>query len=257
MGARRNQIVKKSRKLDFYERLPVWFNQRIFGALILVLVLGLPSGFAVWHLAQPDTLPIRSVKVEGEFRYLAQQDVYEALGGLASGGFFNVDVRAVKLAAESLPWVDSASVRRAWPDTLRLDITEQVPLAKWGEDKIVNIRGDLFQPPIKGLPENLPRFSGPADSGQKVAVNYQLLSKKLAQINLRISEITLTNRRAWQLRLANGLSLSLGRTVSNDRLERFISVYPELLGEKIARIEAIDLRYTNGFAVRWKKSSTS
>ena len=255
MGTRRNHTAKKTRKLDLYERLPVWFNQRFFGAAILVLVLGLPSGFAVWYLAQPDTLPIRSVKVEGEFRYLAQQDVYEALGGLASGGFFNVDVRAVKLAAESLPWVDSASVRRAWPDTLRLDITEQVPLAKWGEHQVVNVRGDLFQPPIKGLPENLPRFIGPAGSGQMVAVNYQLLSKRLAEINLRISEITLTDRRAWQLRLANGLYLSLGRTVNNERLERFTSVYPKLLGEKIARIDSIDLRYTNGFAVRWKESS--
>jgi cell division protein FtsQ len=255
MGARRKQTAKKPRKLAMYERLPVWLNRRLFGAVILALVLSVPTGFGVWFLAQPDTLPIRSVKVEGEFRYLAQQDVYEALGGLTSGGFFNVDVRAVKKAAESLPWVDSASVRRAWPDTLRLEIREQVPLARWGDNEIVNVRGDVFKPPVKGLPENLPKFIGPAGTGQKVAVNYHLLSKRMAQINLRISEITLTDRRAWQLRLANGLYLVLGKTVSNERLERFLSVYSNLLGEKIAQVDSIDLRYTNGFAVRWKAPS--
>ena len=256
MGAKRNQITNKQRKLDVYKWLPAWLNQRLFGMSMLVLVLGAPSGFGIWYVAQPDTLPIRSVKVEGEFRYLSQQDVYEALGGLARGGFFNVDVHAVKKAAESLPWVDSASVRRAWPDTLRLDITEQVPLAMWGEKQIVNVRGELFLPPVKGLPENLPQFIGPTGTGQKVAANYLAFSKKIAQINLRITEVTLTDRRAWQIRLENGLYLSLGKIVNNGRLDRFVSVYPKLLSEKNAQVDSIDLRYTNGFAVHWKKPST-
>jgi cell division protein FtsQ len=257
MGARRNQKTHKQRKLDVYEWLPAWLNQRLFGVLILAVVLGAPSGFGIWYLAQPGTLPIQSVKVEGEFRYLAQQDVYEVVGGLASGGFFNVDVHAVKMAAESLPWVDSASVRRAWPDTLRLEITEQVPLARWGEQKIVNMRGELFQPLMKDLSDKLPKFTGPAGTGQKVAINYLSLSKRMAQINLRISEITLTDRRAWNVRLTNGLYLSMGRIVNNERLDRFISVYPKLLGEKTAQIDSVDLRYANGFAVRWKTRSTS
>ena len=255
MGARRKLPARKPRKVDLHERLPAWFNQRLFGATLLVLVVGVPSGLGLWVLAQPGTLPIRSVKVEGEFRYLAQQDVYEALGGLASGGFFNVDVRAVKIAAESLPWVDSASVRRTWPDTLRLDITEQVPLAKWGKNQIVNVRGELFQPPSKGLPENLPKFAGPSGTGLKVAENFQSLSKKMKQINLQISEIKLTERRSWFVRLENGLYLLLGKGMNDQRLERFISVYSKLLGEKIAQLDSVDLRYTNGFAVRWKEPS--
>ena len=255
MGARRKLPARKKKRLSLNERLPGWFNQRLFGAVLLALVLGVPSGFGIWVLAQPGTLPIRSVKVEGEFRFLAQQDVYEALGGLASGGFFNVDVRAVKEAAESLPWVDSASVRRTWPDTLRLEITEQVPLAKWGENKIVNVRGELFEPPLMGLPENLPKFIGPLGTGQKVAENYQLLSMKMKRIDLQISELTLTERRAWHMRLGNGLHLLLGKVVNDERLERFLSAYPKLLGEKIAQVDSVDLRYTNGFAVRWKTPS--
>lgn len=255
MGARRKLPARKPRKMGLTERLPGWFNQRLFGAALLVLVVGAPSGLGIWVLAQPGTLPIRSVKVEGEFRYLKQQDIYKALGGLASGGFFNVDVRAVKEAAESLPWVDSASVRRTWPDTLRLEITEQVPLAKWGENKIVNVRGELFQPPSKGLPENLPKFVGPPGTGQKVAENFQSLSIKMKKIDLQISELKLTERRSWHLRLVNGLHLLLGKGINDERLERFISAYPKLLGEKNVQVDSVDLRYTNGFAVRWKEPS--
>lgn len=256
MGARRKSPARKPRKLDFYERLPIWFNKRLFGAALLALVLGVPSGLGIWVLAQPGTLPIRSVKVEGEFRYLAQQDVFEALGGLASGGFFNVDVHAVKVAAESLPWVDSASVRRTWPDTLRLVITEQVPLAIWGTNQVVNIRGELFQPQLTGLPEKLPTFVGPDGAGQKVAEHFQSLSKKMKEIDLHISELKLTERRSWHMRLTNGLHLLLGKGINDERLERFVSAYPKLLGEKIAQVESVDLRYTNGFAVSWKKAAT-
>jgi cell division protein FtsQ len=51
------------------------------------------------------------------------------------------------------------------------------------------------------------------------------------------------------------LRLLLGKGINNERLERFISVYPKLLGEKIAQVDSVDLRYTNGFAVRWKAPS--
>lgn len=250
MGARRKITTIKKKTLR--ERLPTWLNQRLVGAVILVSVIGAGMGFGSWLLVQPDTLPIKRVKVEGEFHYLSEQDVYKALGELTSGGFFNVDVRAVKLAAESLQWIDSASVRRQWPSTLQIEITEQVPLARWGKDKVINIRGEIFQPPGKGLSETLPVFSGPEGTGEKVARQYQVLSGLLASTGLTIEELRLTQRRAWDLRLNNGLILLLGRPASEERLERFVATYPKVLKEKVTQMKSIDLRYTNGFAVSWK-----
>lgn len=254
MGARRKTPTKQKKTLR--ERMPVWLNQRVIGAAIVVSVLGGGTVMGVWLLDKPDTLKIKRVKVEGEFRYLDEKDVYNALGGLTSGGFFNVDVRAVKQAAESLQWIDSASVRRLWPDTLKIEITEQVPLARWGKDRVINVRGELFQPPLKGLSESLPDFTGPAGTEEKIAKQYQLMSGQLAEIGLAIEELRLTDRRAWDLKLTNGLRLILGRPVSEERLARFVGVYPKVLKEKLEKIESVDLRYTNGFAVRWKESST-
>jgi len=104
---------------------------------------------------------------------------------------------------------------------------------------------------------NLPQFSGPSGTGVKVAESFQLLAKKMKEIKLRISALTLTERRAWHVRMENGLHLMLGKVVNDERLNRFISAYPKLLGEKITQVDSVDLRYTNGFAVRWKESSAS
>ena len=58
----------------------------------------------------------------------------------------------------------------------------------------------------------------------------------------------LSARHAWQLRLANGLHLVLGRDadLAEARLRRFVEVYP---GAK-SKNEYVDLRYPNGFALR-------
>ena len=66
--------------------------------------------------------------------------------------------------------------------------------------------------------------------------------------------LVLTPRYAWQLRLANGLSLVLGRDadVAEKRLERFVAAYEQTVAQLPGRHDYVDLRYANGFAVRVK-----
>lgn len=248
MGARR--IVKKTPIK--VEQRPGWLSRRLIGALVLVGVVGGGLSMVAWRLAQPDTLPIQTVQVEGEFRYLAREDLYKAIGSLASGGFFNVDVRAVKQAVEAMAWIDRASVRRIWPDTLRIEIVEQTPLAQWGKSKVVNARGELFHPPTKGLPIELPFFVGPEGTEEIVAKRYQQLSVMFVKAGLDIAGLTLSDRRAWQVMTKNGLQIVLGRATGDEQLRRFTSAYAEVIANKVQNIRSIDLRYTNGFAVRWK-----
>jgi cell division protein FtsQ len=85
-----------------------------------------------------------------------------------------------------------------------------------------------------------------------VAARYQLIGNMLAQIELRVSELRLNERRAWQVQLHNGLQLVLGRAVNDAQLEKFVAVYQQLLSDRAAQMESVDLRYNNGFAVRWK-----
>jgi hypothetical protein len=64
----------------------------------------------------------------------------------------------------------------------------------------------------------------------------------------------LSPRYSWQLRLSNGLAMQLGRDSEkdrvNDRLARFVTVYPQTLGQLQRKLDYVDLRYSNGFALR-------
>jgi cell division protein FtsQ len=66
----------------------------------------------------------------------------------------------------------------------------------------------------------------------------------------------LTQRFAWQLRLAGGLDLMLGRDadLAEERLRRFVGVYETTLKKMSRRHEYVDLRYPNGFALRVPES---
>ncbi len=255
MGARRNPPASRPAP----RRRPAWLNGRLLGGLVLFVGLGGLLLGAIWQLAQVDTLPIRHVQVEGEFRHLSTAALHAALAGPASGGFFNVDVRAVKQAAEALPWVDRASVRRVWPDTLRVHVVEQQPLARWrdgsSDTALVNPRGELFSPAPTTVAEltALPLFFAPeASAAPQLVARYARLRDNLAALGLGLRELGFDRRRAWRLTLDNGVQLLLGRVADDAVLRRFTLAWPQALAAHAAQIERIDLRYTNGFAVRWK-----
>lgn len=260
MGARRivkKASVKKARaKKAAPSKVDGWLTRRLLGGALVVGVLGGLLGFTVWNLGQPDTLPIQQVQVNGEFRYLDKQKLYREIADLANAGFFNVDVRAVKQAAEAMPWVDSASVRRIWPDTLRVDIREQIPLARWQAGGMVNRHGNVVRVAEEDALQSLPLFSGPEGTAKMLAERYQYISAPMADAELAVVALTLSDRRAWRVSLSNGIQLLLGRATRDAQLSRFVSAYNSVLAEKQASIRSVDLRYTNGFAVRWQSESS-
>ncbi|MNC85845.1 Cell division protein FtsQ [compost metagenome] len=63
-------------------------------------------------------------------------------------------------------------------------------------------------------------------------------------------QVQVTPRRAWQLKLASGTTLELGREHIEARLARFVALHPRTVGTLGRRVDYVDLRYANGFAVR-------
>ena len=226
---------------------------KLAGALASLGLLGL-LGWGGVVLSRPDTLPIRSVGVEGAFRHLTRAQLQAEVAPHASGGFFTVDVRAVQGAAEAMPWVDRVSVRRVWPDRLRLHVVEQEPLARWAAGGLINTRGERFDVPAAQAPEGLPLLDGPAGQEAVLAHWYRDVNQALASLGRSAVAVRMDPRRAWRVRLDNGLELDLGRSEAYGRLMRFVGIYPRVLEARAADVRRVDLRYTNGFAVSWRQA---
>jgi cell division protein FtsQ len=224
------------------------------GALIMAsgLVLAGILGWLWATLTDPQLLPIKRVEVQGSFTYVDAQLVRDAVAPYMNGNFLTVDVHRVQKAVEGLPWVRWAEVRRSWPDAVHVSVTEQVAVAKWDEDSLVNDAGEVFRPPRASYPTGLPSLHGPEGSEKAVVMAFADMSAMVAPLSLHITRINLDERRAWSLYLDNGMQLVLGRGDGYGRLLKFVRFYRRALRDQAEQVERVDLRYSNGFAVRWQ-----
>jgi cell division protein FtsQ len=252
MAAETSMATKAKAKVKEKAAADKWRRIRPGRWSLLLLLVGLMVGSAAWgvqKLQDPELLPLKIVRIDGGFQRLKREDVQRVLAPHIQTGFFAIDVAAIRAATEELPWVDEVSVRLVWPDTLQLSVTEQVPLARWQQDRMLNLRGEVFQPPLAEIPQGLPVFVGPDGSESEVLSRFQELNERLAPLGLAVKKIGLDARRAWTLKMDDGLIVRLGKKDVEMRMARFFRVYP-LLQRKQLQLKEVDLRYTNGFSIR-------
>jgi cell division protein FtsQ len=202
--------------------------------------------------------PIETVQILGRFQRVQPLDVEQAVRARARGvGLIGINLPAVRHSVEQLPWVDKASIERAWPRGLRVTVTEQVAAARWGTNGLLNARGELFMSESRHIPTELPKLSGPNGSEQKVAQRYLAAQGRLVEAGMRITSLRLDARGAWEMDLDNGVTVRLGRRQVDERFERFMLAGLRLVAQRGGEIRYVDMRYTNGFAVGWRSASGS
>lgn len=207
----------------------------------------------MWHyLASPTTLAIQHVRVNADLQHITQAEVQQLVAPVLQGGFFNVDLVAIHAAVATLPWAEKVSVRRGWPDTVYVDITERRAVARWAAGGLVAADGRVFTPAPHTYPAGLPEFSGPPQSALQMLLRYRPMVTTLRAQGLRIVRAQLDARYAWKLYLDNNIELILGRDPDERLLARFARVYGVALASRAMDVAQVDLRYTHGLAVLWR-----
>ncbi len=248
-----NRRVQK-KKAEQVRRWDV--NPRLMTLAGTGLIL-LAVAYGVWlKLVDPQTLPFQQVKLEAPFNKVSKAELHEAVKLQVNGGFFSLDVDAVTAAVSELPWVSRVEVRRVWPDTLHVTVNEQMAMARWRDQALVNVNGELFYPAAETFPEGLIELRGPENTVAMMARQFHIFNAALQQGELGLKRITLTQRRAWELELSDTTKVLLGRSEVEKRLQRFVQFYPQLQA-RAAAVKRVDMRYTNGFAVLMGMKSES
>lgn len=211
------------------------------------------SAAAYQYLSQPGRLPLRVVEVKGEFRQLRSKQIQQRVVDAIDGGFFSCDMPRLRAALLAMPWVADVSIRRVWPDTLSMQVREEVPLARWGRASLINADAGVFTPDVLADFADLPRLSGPVGSESKVVGFYRVVAEAALTRELGIRALELDARRHWWMTFDGGLVLALGRDDVEHRLAQFLRVYPSLVAQPSRQPARIDMRYAHGFAVGWRE----
>ncbi|NQZ20942.1 MAG: FtsQ-type POTRA domain-containing protein [Colwellia sp.] len=229
-----------------------WLGVTFF-VLVIIAIFSF-SWFLNKKMSSEESSPVTSIVIGGEMPFTIRADIESAIDEINLGNFFNVDVNDVQAKVAELPWVYSVSVRKKWPNELKIYVVDQTPIALWNGDFLINQYGKAFQANTQRLTYALPAFYGPEGSENIALDNFIDLSKLLNFSNLSIDELVLSERHSWHLTLNDGVMLNLGRENKIERVQRFMDVYPQIIKAKKEnqQIDYVDLRYDTGLAVGWK-----
>ncbi len=215
--------------------------------IIVIMALFTSLVYAVKQI-----VPIKHVKVGGEFQHLSKNEIEAALEPLVDVGFFDADVQMIHDTLTQMIWVENATVNRVWSDTLSIKIKEKHPVVRWGNEALLNNRGEIIKPTDIMPFENYPILYGVEGQEIKSLEIMKGVNTALSDQEMSIAEFSINNRWAWKIKLTTGLEILLGRNDQLKKLQRFMKTLDVLGREQINAMAVVDLRYPNGYAVSWK-----
>ena len=239
------------------------FLMRCFFVMLAIGILVWLSQRPVFSLKQIQIEPVAGQTLKHINKSIVKQQVLETV----QGNFFSVRLEDVKRGFEGMPWVRHANVRRVWPNGLIVSIEEQKPFGTWGgvdSHTLINSHGEIFTGRVSEIGDDihLVDFYGPEDAGKEVMSLYEKANNWFKPWGAEVISLALTERYAWHIKLSNGMKVEFGRdeessdkNLTEERVARLFKYWPQVQEKWSNRIDAVDLRYANGFAVHLASAS--
>lgn len=252
------------------QALPLPLDVRLMNITATVLfaacALLLAGALGWWALRHP-VFAIGGIVVEGDVTHNSVATLRANVAPRLRGNFFTVDLQKAREAFEAVPWVRRATVKRQFPNKLRVVLEEHEAEAFWGVDSeshLVNSQGEVFEANTGDVEaDEMPRLVGPEGSAAQVLAMYRGLKPMLEALDLGVEEVVLTGRGGWSVTLDSGATVELGRGTTEEvlaRSQRFASTLTQVTAKYGRRPEALvtaDLRHTDGYAVKLRGVTTT
>ena len=222
---------------------------------------------AGWWLLRNPVFAIDSIEVQGDLDHHNEATLRAHTGSRLQGNFFTVNLAQTREVFESVPWVRRASVRREFPNQLRVQLQEHHAAAFWGapdQSTLVNNFGEVFEANVGDLEhEDLPRLHGsqPEQAPELLAM-YRRLAPVFDGIEMKLETLWLTPRGSWRGQLDGGALIEFGAGTPEQVeavVQRFVQTLTQVAakyGRRVDALETADLRHNEGYAVRLRGVST-
>ncbi len=225
---------------------------------IILLAIVVSVVMWLWHRMQdPMAYPVRHVEITTKGNYIPQNIIKDSILENTHGGFFSLDTGALKQGLLSNPWIQSVSIRRVWPNTLSVDLTEQQPFAKWGDGGVLTAKGDIFYPEAASIPQYLLQIEAPLVAKNGILAFIEAYQQKLKSLNMSIDKLSVSKRLAWTVLLNNGIEVSLCRDQVQQRFATFLDLYPSAIGSRAQNVVSVNLCYPNGLSIQWREGKST
>ena len=214
----------------------------------LAILSGL--GYMLWpHLNQP----VSEVELTGELTRVDRENLRARIQQNISGGLLSLDLDLLDSAVEDVDWVQGVEVKKRWPQTLVIQVTEERPVARWGEIGYLAESGALVESPLFDDLAELPSFDVRVNEPQRALEVFYDIDAAMMMTGVGIKELRQSEFGSWSMIMENGSHIVLGKEELLVRMRRVIHTWQRLPEEYINDLEVIDARYPNGVAVKYRQ----
>jgi cell division protein FtsQ len=238
----------------------------ITSGLLLMAVLCLSLVAALWWALRHPVFAIQKIAGYGDTSHHNEVTLRANVMPQLSGNFFTLDLQQAKEAFEAMPWVRQATVRREFPNRLRVRLDEHLPVALWGEQSetsMVNQDGLVFEANVDDIDaDKLPVLSGPAGQSVLVWQMYNYLKPIFGTVSMGVDKLDLSPRGSWRVQTDSDAVIELGRGTQEEVGQR-LQVFLKTVAQVTSRYQrttnsvlAADLRHNNGYALRLRGVTT-
>ncbi len=199
-------------------------------------------------LSHAGGLVVESVKITGQME-TSEVAVLEKLQLPADASLPAIDVASARERIETLPWVQTASLRKVYPSTLKITIDERQPYVLWQHDQQLQVLDETGRVigDASDAHRSLVRVLG--DGAEARAPEALALADTAPGIRARLKAAVLVGERRWNFVLDNGVTLMLPQDDPKAALARIAGFdqSDNLLGRDIV---SVDLRLGDRMYVR-------
>ena len=187
-------------------------------------------------------------------RNTSKKSIQKALDFRVGAALLSIDLDTARTNLEALPWIRAASVKREFPDTVRVRIVERRPLAIWQEKNkhyLIDDEGTVITSKILQTFHNLLVLVGKNAPLRAIALINVL--ERQPELRKRVDAAVRVGDRRWNIRMNNGAYIRLPENNTVAAWNRFAKLERQykLLSKDIL---SIDLRIPGQLIIRTRNN---
>ena len=244
----KNNKKNKKKNSRLFKKSDKPIEKSLLKPFLLALLAITIFGFIYISVNQPVT----SIKIEGDFKRVSNKRVDSILSELMNQGFLTINQSKYKNRLENIDWVKSVRINKVWPNKINVLLIEDDVIGLWNKKLLLNSSGELYNLDQRVVPKELIQFFGPDDRVNDVYERFNLYNDELVTRGILIEKIELNLRGAWEITIRPSIKIKLGEKDTQERFERFLTIWDQSLLENFELISYIDLRYREGFVIKRK-----
>ena len=213
--------------------------------LLLTLLILISTSALIFYNKNNFIYPIDEIDVIAQESNYDYKKINSVISPLQGENLLSVDINKLRKSIISDAWIKDVEITKSFPSKLLITITQHKPLAVYNS-KILTLDGTVIEDNLSNI--ELPIITDSTNDSYLSRAIFDSCKSYLDKIKLSLTKIEIHN--SLIKIYTDSLLIISDRENLNRNLDRLIISFDKLKLVFKQEIKSIDMRYSNGFAIK-------